>query len=415
MLTGRPPFLGESVPEILRKIATDLPERPNDIITRTTIEEAASSTANSKTKTKPLLVPKPLETICLKALEKNKPDRYQSAKELAEDIERYLKDEDILAQEPGLYRRIRRTIRRRPILSGALAAILLASVTGAIVAKTTRHPVDTSRQDLIASIITRGDNALKRVVKARPEPDWEAVDRAGSDLAGQDRTHPKIAEYAKAYKDHKDLVEKTEREWNLALDRIRREPLSQVLGSLRALFKRCPELETKFSASLQQELFGLKDRVLAEAGRLYGSGARSAWVEDILKNSARETKEQADMLSGLGQDPDFPYETEDRLRKASEQMGQIMAYQGTWTLQVNVAPYAEVTVLRADKELSKDFTPVGLQDLEVVGSSYIVELCWPSRENAKIRVKEEIKDLHHGQTVVIRGDLSKETLKQERK
>src|SRR6185436_16079491 len=78
MLTGRPPFLGESVPEILRKIATELPERPNDVITKSAIQEAASATANSKTKTKPFLIPKPLETICLKSIEKGKADRYQS-------------------------------------------------------------------------------------------------------------------------------------------------------------------------------------------------------------------------------------------------------------------------------------------------------------------------------------------------
>jgi hypothetical protein len=55
-----------------------------------------------------------------------------------------------------------------------------------------------------------------------------------------------------------------------------------------------------------------------------------------------------------------------------------------------------------------------VQDLEVVGASYVVELFYPSKENPKVKLVEELKDLHHGQTVVIKGDISKATLKQER-
>jgi serine/threonine protein kinase len=408
MLTGRPPYLGESVPEILRKIATELPERPNDVITKVTLAEAASSTANSKTKTKPLLVAKPLETICLKAIEKLKADRYQSAREFAEDIERYLKDEDILAQEPGLWRRIRRKVRQRPILSGAVAAVFLAAITSYVAVKTTSKQDDGSGMKLIESIAWRGERALNK-------GDWVTLRAAADDLTRQDRLHPKIAVFEKAIKDHRDLLDRTEREWSANLDRIRREPLSQVLGALREKFKLCPELQSKFRDTLRTELDALKGRVLDKARELVGTGARPAWVEEIIKSQARDFMSQAEMLLGLDKDPDFKYPAEQLLEEAREGLGRVIAYQGTWTLQVNVAPFAEVTLLRAEKELATDFTPVGLQELEVVGSSYVVELCWPSRENAQVKLKEEIKDLHHGQTVVIRGDVSKATLKLERR
>lgn len=408
MLTGRPPFLGESVPEILRKIATELPERPNDVITATAIAEAASTTRNSKTKTKPLLVPKPLETICLKAIEKGKPDRYQSAKEFAEDLDRYLKDEDILAQEPGLWRRIRRKIRQRPIVSAAIAAVMLAAITGFVVSRVNKGSDDVSTKVFIQGVVERGDAALKI-------GDWAKLGGAVDDLQRQDAAHPKIAEYRKALKDHEELVEKTKRQWSLELDRVRREPLSQVLGGLREKYKRFPELQPKLRESLTMELDALKRRVIEEARRLVGGGARPAWVEEIIKQSAKDAKEQAEMLIGLAKDPDFKYPTESTLEEAREGLGRVIAYQGTWTLQVNVAPYAEVTVSRAERELPSDFTPLGLQDLEVVGSSYFVELCWPTRQNAKVKMTEEIKELRHGQTVVIRGDLSKSAVKQERK
>jgi hypothetical protein len=416
MLTGRPPFLGESVPEILRKIATELPERPNDVITKSAIAEAASATANSKTKTKPFLIPKPLETICLKAIEKGKGDRYQSAKEFGEDIERYLKDEDILAQEPNLYRRVKRKIRQHPILSAAAAALILAGVTGGIVAKVSARKDDQSGRILVQGILERGASALQRKDdQGKPDPDWAALRVASDDLSRQDKNHAKVAEWEAQLKEHRDLVEKTEREWSADLDRIRREPLSQVVGGLREKYHRCPELKPKLKESLRLELVALQGRVLQESRDLIGTGASAAWVVNIIKNRAKEARAQAEMLIGLAKDPDFSYATDKQVEEARDGLGRVIVYQGTWTLQVNVAPFAEVTVTRDEKEVRSDFTPLGLQELEVVGSSYQIEICWPSRENPKVKLKEEIKDLQHGQTVVIRGDVTKETLKQERR
>jgi hypothetical protein len=414
MLTGRPPFTGESVPEILRKIATDIPERPNEVITRNAIAEAASTTGTTKTKTKGLLIPKPLETICLKAIEKGKADRYQTAKEMAEDIDRYLKDEDILAQEPNLYRRIRRKVRQHPILSAAAAALILAGVTGGTVFKAAGKGNDGSKQEFVNSAVARGEGGLKRVTNGRANPDWLAVKAAASDLAALDKKHPKIEVFETALRDYEKLKDKTRSEWRLDKDRIQREPLAQVLPKLRLHYHQALELQPEFRESLNTELTILKNRVLDEARRLVGSGARPAWVEEVIKKSAREAKEQAESLISLANDPDFKYEVEKLVEEARAGLTQVIEYQGTWALQVNVTPFAEVSVTRADKEVSNDFTPLGLQGLEVVGSSYMVELFWPSRENAQVKLKQEIKDLHHGQTVVIRGDLSKSALKQER-
>jgi serine/threonine protein kinase len=406
MLTGRPPYTGESVPEILRKIATELPERPNDVITKNAIAAGDTTSKLGKSKTKGLLVPKPLETICLKALEKAKPDRYQSAKEFGEDIGRYLSDEDILAQEPGLYRRIRRKIRQHPLMSAAAAVVLATGLTGGIMVKTLGKD-DGSGKRLIESIVARGDQAIQK-------QDWMTLRAAADDLTRQDKQHARIPLFEKALKDHRDLVEKTERTWSAHLDRIRREPLAKVLPGLREEFRRCPELQPKFRDSLTFELNALKGKVLDDARKLIGSGARPAWVEELVKTTARDAKDQLLALLSLANDPDFKYPTEALVAESAQGLNLVIAYQGTWSLQVNVAPFAEVTISRAEKEMSTDFTPVGLQELEVVGSSYIVELCWPSRENAQLKVKQEIKDLHHGQTVVIRGDLSK-ALVQERK
>src|SRR5207248_2534117 len=87
-----------------------------------------------------------LSTICLKCLEKDPKRRYSSALALAEDLERWLKHEPILARHTGILTRGKKWMRRNP--TGALLAaslVALATAAGWIVWKTefVRHPLTT--------------------------------------------------------------------------------------------------------------------------------------------------------------------------------------------------------------------------------------------------------------------------------
>ncbi len=105
LLTGRPPFRGASPLETIRMVAAAEPIPPTRL---------APS------------VPRDLEAICLKCLEKTPRRRYGSAGELADDLRRFLNGQPVHARRIGSVRKIWRWIRRHPQWSAALgmAAIL---------------------------------------------------------------------------------------------------------------------------------------------------------------------------------------------------------------------------------------------------------------------------------------------------
>jgi serine/threonine protein kinase len=106
LLTGRPPFVGESPLDTVLQVMSSDPVPPS--------------------REQPQ-VPRDLETICLKCLEKSPGRRYTSAAELAEDLRRYLQGQPITARTVSPLRRAARWARRRPSVTAFVAALLLAS------------------------------------------------------------------------------------------------------------------------------------------------------------------------------------------------------------------------------------------------------------------------------------------------
>ncbi len=74
-----------------------------------------------------------IETIVLKALEKDRDRRYQSATSLAGDIRRYLNNETIIARPPSLGYQLQVFARRNRMLVGATIAVLVALAAGTVV------------------------------------------------------------------------------------------------------------------------------------------------------------------------------------------------------------------------------------------------------------------------------------------
>lgn len=106
-ITGRPPFRAGS--------------------TLDTLEAVRSRPAVPPRRLQPR-VPRDLETICLKCLEKEPAKRYPSAAALAEDLRRYLDGEPILARRVRLPERAWRWCRREPVVASLLAAFFLSTL-----------------------------------------------------------------------------------------------------------------------------------------------------------------------------------------------------------------------------------------------------------------------------------------------
>jgi serine/threonine protein kinase len=107
LLTGRPPFTGESA------LATVLQVLHDEPVQVTSLRRD---------------VPRDLEVICHECLRKEPRKRYGSALELAEDLRRFLRNEPIRARPAGPVERLWRWTRRHPLAAGILAIGLLGPV-----------------------------------------------------------------------------------------------------------------------------------------------------------------------------------------------------------------------------------------------------------------------------------------------
>jgi eukaryotic-like serine/threonine-protein kinase len=107
LLTGRPPFVGIQPLEILSQVLADEPVPLSQLVRH---------------------IPKDLQTICLKCLEKNPARRYATAEALSGDLLRFLSNQPILARRTSMLERSWRWFRRNPVkttLAMCAASLLL--------------------------------------------------------------------------------------------------------------------------------------------------------------------------------------------------------------------------------------------------------------------------------------------------
>ena len=128
-LTGRPPFAAVSAQATLERVITEAPAAP-----RTLRKD----------------VPPDLEAICLKCLEKRPDARYASARELADDLGRFIEGWNVSVRMPGTLERLRRWARREPKIVRMVAIDFAAALLGGAILAYMYIDATWARRDAVA-------------------------------------------------------------------------------------------------------------------------------------------------------------------------------------------------------------------------------------------------------------------------
>ena len=213
LLAGRPPIeLGEvTLEEFLRKLREDEPQKPSTKITKGDV--STSTDVAHKRQTDPQELARQLQgeldSIALKALEKERSRRYASSSEFAADIRRYLNNEPVLAVPPSLAYRARKFSRRHRaglLMLSAFVLVLVAAATisiwQSIVARRQRDRADAEaatakavNQFLQNDLLSQADPTAQGGTDSVPDPDVKArtlLERAAARVSKRFASQPLI-------------------------------------------------------------------------------------------------------------------------------------------------------------------------------------------------------------------------------
>jgi serine/threonine protein kinase len=141
LLTLTPVFSGRDRQELLHQIAFDEPRPPRAL-------DAA--------------IPVELETIVLKAIAKTPAERYASARELADDLQRFLDDKPILARRPSLLDRATKWARRhRSLVASGVVLLVLAVIVLTVSNVLIAQSKDAAQRDRLAATAAAERERLK--------------------------------------------------------------------------------------------------------------------------------------------------------------------------------------------------------------------------------------------------------------
>jgi len=143
LLTGRTPFHGATTVETLQRVVEDAPVSPRVLQPGLSVD---------------------LSTICLKCLEKDPQQRYASARDLADDLSRFLSGDLIHARPASSLERFVKWSRRHPAVASLSFAMLAVAVTGfALVLWQWRKAVDLADRNI--NLVAERERSLNDAVR----------------------------------------------------------------------------------------------------------------------------------------------------------------------------------------------------------------------------------------------------------
>ncbi|MBL8861119.1 MAG: protein kinase [Planctomycetes bacterium] len=203
LLTLRRPFDGRTTGEVLRKILD--------------VEPRLVRRDNPR-------VPRDLEAVCLKAIAKSPDERYATAAELAQDLERFLGHEAVQARPVSALRRGARTALRRWRLGAALGSAATAAILGGLLVERQVEAAAAGRARDVVAVGVEAARTIARDPRASDESTWDRVEALRQELAhaggaGLESLAPELAAAARAELERLSTVLTAEAD--LALERAR--------------------------------------------------------------------------------------------------------------------------------------------------------------------------------------------------
>jgi serine/threonine protein kinase/tetratricopeptide (TPR) repeat protein len=304
LLTGSTPLTRKRIKEaalleVLRVIREEEPPRPS---TRLSESKASLPSISAQRHTEPAkltkLVRGELDWIVMKALEKDRSRRYESANGFARDLQRYLADEPVLACPPTLGYRLRKTARRHKAMLTAAAAMLGLLLAGTAVSawqavRATRAERET--ENALEKVTDEQGKTQAALTAARDTLDTLTDDVVAKTFARQ----PVLDETEKAY------LRKVLAFYETVAQQLGETPETQLLrakgyfkvGSLLGLLGESRRADASYLHAVN---------LLTELSTAHPE------VADYRQKLARACRNRAILLAGLGQD----VEAESSFRRA---------------------------------------------------------------------------------------------------
>ncbi len=244
LLTGRPPFRGATLFDTLEQVRSNEPVPPRHLQPR---------------------VPRDIETICLKCLEKQPQRRYASAQQLADDLLRFQQGDSIAARPASAVERSVKLVQRYPAVASLLALVLLLTVGGFVGISREAARANKNERDAVS------DRDLAHAQWKRAEEQKAVADRERLKSAEQTR----LAESARATADEqRKLAEASQ---------TRAEEQTRIAEQERT---RAVELQVQVERRFERTLQALKSNV-DTAVVLYNAPATKAQGQKMLDEALR--------------------------------------------------------------------------------------------------------------------------------